>query len=41
LQGVAEEDVKLEEEDEEYFEAWIKSNYEKFWKETGVSQATP
>jgi len=41
LQGVAEEDVKLEEEDEEYFEAWIKSNYEKFWKDTGVSPATP
>lgn len=36
LQGVAEDDVKLEEADEEYFEAWIKSNYEKFWKDTGV-----
>lgn len=36
LQGVAEKDVKLEENDEAYFEAWIKSNYEKFWKDTGV-----
>jgi hypothetical protein len=36
LQGVAEKDVKLGEEDEAYFEAWIKSNYEKFWKDTGV-----
>ena len=36
LQGVAEKDVVLEEEEEAYFEAWIKANYEKFWKDTGV-----
>jgi hypothetical protein len=36
LQGVAEKDIVLEEEDEAYFEAWIKANYEKFWKDTGV-----
>jgi hypothetical protein len=38
---VAEKDVKLEENDEAYFEAWIKSNYEKFWKDTGVRPVSP
>ena len=36
LQGVADKTTKLEEQDEKYFEAWIKDNYEEFWKHTGV-----
>ncbi|GAA5936386.1 hypothetical protein JCM10213_000304 [Rhodosporidiobolus nylandii] len=31
LQGVAEKDTRLKEEDKKLFEAWTKSNYQRFW----------
>lgn len=39
LQGVAEDDVRLESRDKKYFEAWMMSNYKKFWKDSGVSDS--